>query len=205
MLIWNRSRLQLCAVPHNSHITMRRLSMHTHSLVAYRVVSAFLGPGYAGFCNSDSALRPHVEIKNYELKMYQWILNQSITDMSYQCHSEYKMLFGERGNMDIRLFSGQFVDITNPLLVIQPFKYSYPCCWELVYFWEGIIHSRVSSLSGACAVTYRASPEYGLISIFHSVKNAYFITPHSQPKSRIAKWSLFVPRPLRRVGLSLRE
>ena len=36
--------------------------------------------------------------------------------MSYQCHSEYKMLFGERGNMDIRLFSGQFVDITiNPL------------------------------------------------------------------------------------------
>ena len=29
-------------------------------------------------------------------------------------------------------------------------------CWELVYFWEGIIHSRVSSLSGACAVTYRA-------------------------------------------------
>ena len=119
MLIWNRSRLQLCAVPHNSHITMRRLSMHTHSLVAYRVVSAFLGPGYAGFCNSDSALRPHVEIKNYELKMYQWILNQSITDMSYQCHSEYKMLFGERGNMDIRLFSGQFVDITNPLLLIH--------------------------------------------------------------------------------------
>ena len=54
-------------------------------------------------------------------------------------------------------------------------------------------------------VTYRASPEYGLISIFHSVKNAYFITPHSQPKSRNAKCSLFVPRPLRRVGLFLRE
>ena len=47
--------------------------------------------------------------------------------MSYQCHSEYKMLFGERGNMDIRLFSGQFVDITNPLLLIQPFKYFCPC------------------------------------------------------------------------------
>ena len=55
------------------------------------------------------------------------------------------------------------------------------------------------------AVTYRASPEYGLISIFHSVKNAYFITPHSQPISRNAKCSLFVPRPLRRVGLFLRE
>ena len=54
-------------------------------------------------------------------------------------------------------------------------------------------------------VTYRASPEYGLISIFHSVKNAYFITPHSQPISRNAKCSLFVPRPLRRVGLFLRE
>ena len=54
-------------------------------------------------------------------------------------------------------------------------------------------------------VTYRASPEYGLISIFHSVKNAYFITPHSQPISRNAKCSLVVPRPLRRVGLFLRE
>ena len=54
-------------------------------------------------------------------------------------------------------------------------------------------------------VTYRASPEYGLISIFHSVKNAYFITPHSQPISRNAKCSLFVPRPLHRVGLFLRE
>ena len=95
--------------------------LHTHSLVAY-THSCFCFSGsrlYAGFCNSDCALRPHVEIQNHGLKMYQWILwilNQSITDMSYQCHSEYKMLFGERGNMDIRLFSGQFVDITiNPL------------------------------------------------------------------------------------------
>merc|ERR1711949_46344 len=54
-------------------------------------------------------------------------------------------------------------------------------------------------------VTYRASPEYGLISIFHSVKNAYFITPHAQQLSRNAKCSLFVPRPLRRAGLFLRE
>ena len=39
-------------------------------------------------------------------------------------------------------------------------------CWELVYFWGGIIHSRVSSLSGACAVTYRA-----VINIFFKVQN----------------------------------
>ena len=38
-------------------------------------------------------------------------------------------------------------------------------------------------------VTYRASPKYRLISIFHK-KNAYFITPHSQPISRNAICSL---------------
>ena len=60
---------------------------------------------------------------------------------------------------------------------------------------------------GACAEGHidRASPKIRVDLNFHSVKNAYFITPHSQPKSRIAKWSLFVPRPLRRVGLFLRE
>ena len=72
---------------------------------------------------------------------------------------------------------------------------------------EASIHFRrpAPSWSMRKRVTYRASPEYGLISNFHSVKNAYFITPHSQPISRNAKCSLFVPRPLHRVGLFLRE
>ena len=124
----------------------------------------------------------------------------------------------------------QVPPLTGPYLYPVPVSYSMllsllvmnrPQCESFVgfrYFWalvfvenlcisEASIHfpRQLLERSMRKRVTYRASPEYGLISIFHSVKNAYFITPHSQPISRNAKCSLVVPRPLRRVGLFLRE